>query len=126
MAGVSDIFLAVDRHMGGPFDWQSEHCAAAVGRVLRDLGYGVPDELFFARYASEEDAVRARGPDLAETAKRAAQRLSWPEVDPAEARDADVGVTGNTLAIRCGAWWVAKSEEGYALLVGVERAWRPR
>lgn len=126
MRGAGDIVAAVDRHMGGPFDWRTEHCVAAVGRVLLDLGYDVPEGLFFGVYAGEAEVVRARGPSLAEAAQRAAQGLSWPELDPAAAEDADVGVRGNTLAIRCGGWWVAKTEDGYALLPAVDRAWRPR
>lgn len=111
--------------MGGPFDWRGEHCAAAIGRVLRDLGYAVPD-LFFGVYASREDVCRREGGGLLEFVDRMAATTGWPEVVPAEAEDADVGLKVDTLALRCGAWWVAKTEEGYALLVGVDRAWRPR
>lgn len=126
MAGVSEIALAIDRHMGGAFAWQGEHCAAAIGRVLSDLGYAVPEGVFWGCYASREEACRLHGGSLSEIAEREAQRLGWAEVDPAGAEDADVGLKGDTLAIRCGAWWVAKTEDGYALLVCVERAWRPR
>jgi len=125
MAGVSPLPALVERHMLAPFDWRRDHCVAAVGRVLRDLGHDVPEELFCGVYSGEDEAVRARGPSLAETARRAARELSWPEIDPARARDADVGVRGQTLAIRCGSWWVAKSERGYALYATVDRAWRP-
>lgn len=125
MAGLSDIVLAVDRHMSGPFSWKRDHCAAAVGRVLRDLGYEVPEELFFRSYTGPADWRRHWGATLSEAAERASLTLPWPEIDPAEARGADVGISGDTLAVRCGPWWVAKSEHGYALLPRVERAWRP-
>lgn len=114
---------AVERHMLAPFRWGASDCASAVCAVLVDMGHPDPFAPWRGAY-SDEDGARAVG-RVEDRAAESFAALGWPEIDPETAEDCDVGVYGNSLAIRCGGRWALKSLDGYVTKPRVRRAWRP-
>lgn len=108
-----------------PFVWGESDCCLAACNVWRDLGWPDPAEAYRGRYADEAGARAVMGGTVEDVARREFARLGWPEIDPAEARDWDAGVIGNTLAVFWGGWWHAKSEDGAVLKRRARKAWRP-
>lgn len=122
MAGMSAI---IERHMLRPFQWGESDCCLAVCNVLVELGWPDPAARFRGHYDDEAGARALMAGTTEELAAREFARMGWPPVALHEARDGDVGVSGMSLAIRCGGLWWAKSGDGYGTCKA-ERAWRPQ
>lgn len=108
------------------FEWGKSDCCLAPCDAWVELGFPDPAEPYRGRYSDEAGARAVMGGSVEDVAVRECARLGWREIDPAEARDADVGVVGNTLAIRSDGWWRCKSPRGEVLMRRVRRAWRPQ
>ena len=122
MAGLDS---AIEREMLRPFHWGENDCCLAACNVLASMGFGDAAAAYRGRYSDEPGACLVMAGTTEEVAEREAARIGWPEINPADARDCDVGVVGHSLAIFSGGWWNAKSMDGVVMKRRVRRAWRP-
>jgi len=109
-----------------PFEWGESDCCLAPCDVWVAMGFDDPALPYRGRYSDEAGARAVMGGTVEDVAVREFQRLGWPEIAPGDARDADAGVIGNTLAIFAGGWWHCKSPQGELFVRRVRRAWRPQ
>lgn len=119
--------VCIDRYLDGPFAWGRNDCCLSVCNALAARGFGDPAAAFRGLYADQDGATAAAGGDVEAVAARVCAARGWPEIDPAEARDNDIGVLRGCLAIRDGGWWKSKTERG--VLVSRRRparVWRPQ
>lgn len=101
-------------------------CCTVIADSLMLEGWPDLAAAWRGRYASLAEAEALMGCKLAEFAPRLMADLGWPEIEPAEARDLDIGLKFEAFAfIHVGGAWLGKSVGGCRIARRVDRAWRP-
>ncbi|MGE0575389.1 MAG: hypothetical protein AB7F22_10660 [Reyranella sp.] len=132
-----DRFFAMAK---GPLVFGRNDCAATAATLLAAAGRGDPFARWRGRYTTLRGFVRiirrAGYSSLAEAVAGTAADMGWPEIDPAERQDMDLGLcrvvgpaAGATFGaeapgIAHGAFWLVRTDVGGRLEPFAVRAWR--